>query len=94
MPSSTPAASLFLDAARLEVGFLQAFPVIDPHLGELVEFSCLRRRDSTVKPGERLERRRSTRRLGKLEALDELLVDLLLLGHPQAVGHLDDADDR
>src|SRR2546421_216063 len=39
-----------------------------------------------------LQRGRRARRGGQLGALDQLLVDLLLLGDAQAVRHLDDAD--
>ena len=43
-------------------------------------------------PRQHLERRRRAGRVGELRAADQLLVDLLLFGDAQAVGHLDDVD--
>ena len=42
--------------------------------------------------GERLQGCRRTRSVHKSRILNKLFIDLLLLGHPQAVRHLDHAN--
>jgi hypothetical protein len=44
------------------------------------------------KTGQGFQRRRCAGRGGEFGALDQLLVDLLLFGNAQTIGHLDDAD--
>ena len=83
---------VFLDAARLRIGFLQAFAVIDPHLGEQRRVLVLAQPRHHREARQRLQRRRRAGRGREFGSLDQLLVDLLLLGDPQAVRHLDDAD--
>ncbi len=93
MPSSTPAASLYsCRRAGARIGLLQALAVIDPHLGEqrrvLVPPQPRQHREAR----QHLQRRRRAGRRGEFGAADQLVVDLLLFGDPQAVRHLDDVD--
>src|SRR6185437_5013058 len=83
---------VFLHAAGLRIGLLQAFAVIHPHLGKQRRVLVLAQPRHYREARQRLERRRRARRGRKLRSLDQLLVDLLLLGDTQAVRHLDDAD--
>src|SRR3984893_11403088 len=83
---------VFLSAAGLRVGFLQAVAVVDPHLREQRRVFVLAQAGQHRKAGERFEGCGSAGRAGEFGALNELFVDLLLLGDPQAVRHLDDAD--
>ena len=84
--------AIFLDAARLRIGFLEAFAVIDPHFAEQRRVLVLAQPRHHREAGERLQRRRRAGRRGEFRALDQFLVDLLLFGDAQAVWHLDDAD--
>ena len=93
MPSSTPAASWYSCTLRaFGSDLLQALAVIDPHLGEDVRVLVLAQARQHREAGQHLQRRRRAGRAGQLGALDQLLVDLLLFGDPQAVRHLDDVD--
>src|SRR6266404_5017229 len=83
---------VFQNAASLGIGFLQAFPVIDPHFRKQRRVFVLAQPRHHREARQRLQGCRRTWRGGELRSLDELLIDLLLLLHPQAVGHLDDAD--
>src|SRR3954467_2501059 len=83
---------VFLNAARLWIGFLQAVTVIDPHLGEHGRVLVLAQARHHREARHRFQRGRRARRGGQVGALDQFLVDLLLLGDTQDVRHLDDAD--
>src|SRR5215831_16397189 len=84
--------AVFLHAARLRVGLLEAFAVVDPHLGVHRRVLVLAQPRQHAEARQHLERRRRAQRVAELGALDQLLVDLLFLGHAQNVRHLDDAD--
>src|SRR6185369_9136705 len=83
---------VFLNAARLRIGFLQAVAVVDPHLGEHGRVLVLAQARHHREARHRFQRGRRARRGSQFGALDQLLVDLLLLGDAQAIRHLDDAD--
>ena len=83
---------VFLHATRLGIGLLEAFAVIDPHLGEHRRVLVLAQARHHREARHRFQRCRRAWRGGKLGALDQLLVDLLFLGHTQDVRNLDDAD--
>jgi hypothetical protein len=74
------------------IGVLQALAVIDPHLR--IEIRVLVR----LQPRQHAEARQDVevdgraRRVRQLAVLQQLLVDLALLGGAQAVRHLDDRD--
>src|SRR5271166_670389 len=84
--------AVFLDAARARVGFLQALAVIDAHLRVQRRVLVLAQPRQHREAGEHLERRRRARRARQLGRGNQLLVDLLLLLHAQAVRHLDYID--
>ena len=83
---------VFLQAAGARIDLAQALAVIDPHLrvevGVLVRPQARQDRE----PGQHLQRGRRAGSACQFRAADQLLVDLLLLRDPQAVGHLDHVD--
>ena len=83
---------VFLQGAGARIGLLQAFAVIDPHLGEQRGVLVPAQARQHGEAGQHLQRRRRAGRRRQLGPRDQLLVDLLLFGHPQAVRHLDDVD--
>ena len=83
---------VFLHAARFRVGLLEAFAVIDPHFRKDRRVLVLAQARHDRESRERLERGRRAGDGSELGAVDQLGVDLLLLGRPEAIRHLDDAD--
>ena len=83
---------VFLHGASLWIGVLEAFPVVDAHFG--VERGILvlleARQDGELR--QHLEREGRAGRARQVAGSDQFIVDLALLGDPQAVRHLDDAD--
>ncbi len=83
---------IFLNAARLGVGLLQAFTIVNPHLGKQRGIIVLAQTRHHRETRQSLQCRRRARRGRQLGARDQLLVDLLLFRDPQAIRNLDDAD--
>ncbi len=84
--------AIFLHGLRLGVGVLQALAVVHAQLGIERRILVLLETRQNAEPREELEHFRRAGRLAQLAALEQLGVDHRLLGHPQAVRHLDDAD--
>ena len=84
--------AILLHGARVRVGILEVLAVVDAHLGEELRILVLLEAAQDRELREHLERAGRAGRLGELARPQQLVVDFLLLGHAQAVRHLDHAD--
>ena len=84
--------AIFLHRLGLGIGVLQAFAVVDPQLRIERRILVLLEAGEDAETREKREHFRRAGGFAQLAGLEEFGVDHRLLGHPQAVRHLDHAD--
>ena len=89
--------AIFLDALGVRVRLLKALPVIDAHFRHQRRVLVLLQPRQHGKLSQHFERTGRTRRRNQLARRQQLLIDLLFFGEPQAVGnahHIDAVEER